>query len=106
MSHEDWEKTAFTTPSGLFEFKVMPFVLCNVPATFQQLVDMVLAGMQWKSCLDDVIIVGKTFQDNLRNLREVFQRLRDAGLKLKPTKCDFCSLQIEFLGHIVSKDGV
>ena len=109
VSPEDREKTAFTTPSGLFEFKVMPFGLCNAPATFQRLMDMVLAGMQWKSCLvylDDVIIVGKTFQDHLQNLREVFQRLREAGLKLKPTKCDFCALQVEFLGHIVSAEGV
>ena len=109
VSPEDQEKTAFTTPSGLFEFKVMPFGLCNAPATFQRLMDMVLAGMQWKSCLvylDDVIIVGKTFQDHLCNLRKVFQRLRDAGLKLKSAKCDFCSLQVEFLGHIVSIDGV
>ena len=109
VSPGDREKTAFTTPSGLYEFKVMPFGLCNAPATFQWPMDMVLAGMQWESCLvylDDVIIVGKTFQDHLRNLREVFQRLREAGLKLKPTNCDFCSLQVEFLGHIVSAEGV
>ena len=109
VSPEDREKTAFTTPSGLFEFKVMPFGLCNAPATFQRLMDMVLTGMQWKSCLvylDDVVIVGETFQDHLRNLREVFQRLREAGLKLKPAKCDFCALQVEFLGHIVSEEGV
>ena len=109
VSPEDREKTAFTTPSGLFEFKVMPFGLCNAPATFQRLMDMVLAGMQWKNCLvylDDVIIVGKTFQDHMHNLREVFQRLKEAGLTLKPTKCNFCSVQVEFLGHIVSADGV
>ena len=83
VSPGDREKTAFTTPSGLYEFKVMPFGLCNAPATFQRLMDMVLAGMQWESCLvylDDVIIVGKTFQDHLRNLKEVFQRLREQGL--------------------------
>ena len=70
---EDHEKTAFCTPNGLFEFKVMPFGLCNAPATFQRLMDMILAGVQWSSCLvylDDVIIVGKTFKDRLRNLRE------------------------------------
>ena len=109
MSPEDREKTAFTTPSGLFEFKVMPFGLCNAPATFQRLMDMVLVGMQWKNCLvylDDVIIVGKTFQDHMHNLREVFRRLREAGLTLKPTKCNFCSVQVEFLGHIVSADEV
>ena len=106
---EDQDKTAFCTPNGLFEFKVMPFGLCNAPATFQRLMDMVLAGVQWSSCLvylDDVIIVGKTFKEHLKNLREVFNRLRSAGLKLKPSKCDFCCKQVEFLGHSVSEDGV
>ena len=70
---------------------------------------MVLAGVQWSSCLvylDDVIIVGKTFKDHLQNLREVFNRLRAAGLKLKPSKCDLCCKEVQFLGHIVSADGV
>ena len=105
----DQEKTAFCTPNGLFEFKVMPFGLCNAPATFQRLMDMVLAGVQWSSCLvylDDIIIVGKTFQHHLQNLREVFSRLREAGLKLKPSKCDLCCKEVRFLGHIVSPNGV
>ena len=109
VNPEDREKTAFCTPNGLFEFKVMPFGLCNAPATFQRLMDMVLAGVQWSSCLvyiDDVIIIGKTFIEHLRNLREVFNRLKEAGLKLKPVKCDFCCTQVGFLGHIVSADGV
>ena len=60
MSPADREKTAFCTPDGLFEFKVMPFGLCNAPATFQRLMDTVLAGLQWSSCLvyiDDVIVL-------------------------------------------------
>ena len=70
---------------------------------------MVLAGVQWSNCLvylDDIIIVGKTFKHHLQNVREVFKRLREAGLKLKPSKCDLCCKQVEFLGHIVSADGI
>ena len=65
MSEEDRQKTAFSTHEGLYEYKVMPFVLCNAPATFQRLMDLVLSGIQWSSCLvyiDDVVIMVKTFQ--------------------------------------------
>ena len=109
VDESDREKTAFCTPDGHYQFKVMPFGLCNAPATFQQLMDMVLAGLQWNNCLvylDDVIVVGKTFEDHLQNLRNVFGRLRAAGLKLQPKKCHFCSQEVEFLGHVVSPQGV
>ena len=109
MAGEDQEKTAFCTPEGLFEFSVMPFGLCNAPATFQRLMDMVLTGLQWDSCLvylDDILIVGKTFSKHLHNLRDVFGRLRGAGLKLQPRKCGFCLPEVGFLGHIVSATGV
>ena len=87
----------------------MPFGVCNAPATFHRLMNMVLAVVQWSSCLvylDDVIIIGETFKEHLQNVREVFNRLRNAGLKLKPSKCDFCCTQVEFVRHIVSEDGV
>jgi len=74
MSPDDQEKTAFCTTHGLFEFKVMPFGLCNAPATFQRLMDMVLAGLLWTSCLvylDDAVIIGKTFTEHLQHLRAV-----------------------------------
>ena len=109
VNPKDREKTAFCTPEGLFEFKVMPFGLCNAPATFQRLMDMVLAGVQWTSCLvyiDDVVILGKTFKEHLQNLVAVFKRLRSSSLKLKPKKCNFCSAEVDFLGHIVSANGV
>ena len=109
VDQEDREKTAFSTPEGLFEFTVMPFGLCNAPATFQRLMDLVLAGLQWSSCLvylDDVIVTGRTFEEHLKHLRAVFDRLRDAKLKLKPSKCAFCKSEVAFLGHIVSADGV
>ena len=83
ISNQDREKTAFCTPDGLFEFNVMPFGLCNAPATFQRLMDAVLAGLQWNSCLvylNDVIIPGKDLDDHLHNIQVVLERLRQAGL--------------------------
>ena len=100
---EDREKT----PDGLFEFNVMPFGLCNAPATFQRLMDTVLAGLQWTNCLvylDDVIVLGRTFQEHLS--KEVFHKFREARLKLKASKCALCQDKVEFLGQIVSADGV
>ena len=83
----DIDKTAFCTTEGLFEFKVLPFGLSNSPATFQRLMDAVLASLQWSSCLvylDDIIIPGRTFKEHLKYLSVVFDRLREAGLKLHP----------------------
>ena len=103
------EKTAFCTPDGLFQFNVMPFGLSNAPATFQRLMDVVLAGLQWSTCLvyiDDVVIMGITFKEHLQHLREVIQRLRDANFKLRPNKCHFCQKEVGFLGHIISDKGI
>ena len=109
VAKSDKEKTAFCTTEGLYEFNVMPFGLCNAPATFQRLMDLVLAGLQWSDCLvylDDVIIMGRSFEEHLTNLQAVFERLRQAGLKLKPKKCVFFQRKVSYLGHVVSQDGV
>ena len=109
VTPEHRSKTAFSTQEGLFEFNVMPFGLCNAPATFQRLMDSVLAGLQWSACLvyiDDIIIMGKSFDDHMSNLRTVFERLRQAGLKLHPGKCQFLQQKVYFLGHVVSADGL
>jgi len=61
----DWAKTTFTTHEGLFEFRVKPFGLCNAPATFQRLMNLVLAGVEWSQCLvylDDIIVLGRNFE--------------------------------------------
>lgn len=68
MEEGDKEKTAFCTQDGLFEFNVLPFGLCNGPAAFQRLMDLVLTGLQWSSCLvylDDVVVVGRSFEEHL-----------------------------------------
>ena len=112
MANGAREKTAFTTHTGLYEFRVMPFGLCNAPATFQRLMDTVLAGLtRDKDLVVSVpgwyieLVVGHTVSEHLDNLRSVLQRLWEAGLKLKPTKCSFMQTQVECLGHIVSKHG-
>ena len=109
VAREDHPKTAFCTSEGLFEFKVMPFGLTNTPATFQRLMDLVLAGLQWSQCLvylDDVIILGKSFPEHLANLGLVFPQLRTAGLILQPKKYDFLKYKVTYLGHVVSEQGV
>ena len=109
VNPEHWEKTAFCTSEGLFEFNVMPFGLCNAPATFQRLMDSVLAGLHWKTYLvyiDDIIVVGKSFDEHLCNLQAVFERLRQAGLKLHPRKCHLLRHKVTYLGHVVSAQGI
>jgi len=90
VREEDIDKTCFVTRRGIFGFRVLPFGLCNAPSTFQRLVDMALAGLTWEICLaylDDLIIFSRTFDQHMERLQKVFDRLVQAGLKLKPSKC-------------------
>ena len=103
------EKSAFTTHRGLFEFQRMPFGLCNAPSTFQRLMQVVLAGLEWQCCfvyIDDILVCSRTFEEHLANLREVFSRLRMASLKLKPKKCSFLQAFVTYLGFVISKYGI
>ena len=103
------EKSAFATHCGLHEFIRMPFGMCNAPATFQRLMQVVLAGIEWKYCfvyLDDILVCSETFEDHLEHLKTVFERLRKAGLTLKPKKCFFALECVTYLGHVISREGV
>ena len=103
------EKTAFITHHGLFEFEKMPFGLTNAPATFQRLMETVLAGLVRNICyvyLDDILIIGKTFEEHLENIARVLDQLHEAGLKLKPSKCHFLLRQVQYLGHTISDQGI
>jgi hypothetical protein len=105
----DWEKTAFVTPFGLHQFCFMPFGLSIAPATFQRLMEQVLAGLHWSTCLiylDDIIMFSRTVAEHLGQLRDVFTRLKNAGLKLKPSKCHLLQNGVRYLGHIVSGKGI
>ena len=109
MEEADKEKTAFTCWKGLYEFNVMPFGLKNAPPTFQRLMNKVLDGYINKFVvvyIDDIMIYSKTFEEHIEHLEKVFQRLVEANLMVKFKKCKFCLQNIEFLGHIVGRDGL
>ena len=109
LSRDARAKTAFATHSGLFQFRVMPFGLCNAPATFERLMDRVLQGLRWSRCLvylDDIISFGGTFGAALSNLTLIFERLRSYGLQLKSSKCHLFRESVPFLGHIVGRRGL
>ena len=92
MYQDDKEKTAFITRYSIYEFNVISFGLCNALATFQRLMDRVYKNIAWKFVvvyLDDIIIYSQIFDDYLKHLREVFLRIRKAGLKLNLEKCQF-----------------
>ena len=85
----------------------MPFGLCNAPATFQRVMQTVLAGLEWQSCfvyLDDILVASKTFQEHVQHIREVLERLCAAGLRLKPRKCLFLHEEVPYLGHLISAE--
>ena len=103
------ENTAFVTYSGLYQFLKMPFGLVNAPATFQRLMEVVLAGLARTTCvvyLDDILVFGRDLTEHNANFKAVLEWLREAGLRLKPTKCHLARQQVEFLGHVVSAAGV
>ena len=102
-------KSAFVTPFGLYEWKCMPFGLCNAPGTFQRLMTHVLGDLLRKCCmvyLDDIVVFSSSVSQHVQHLQEVFVRLREAGLTLKPRKCNLLQRSVKYLGHVLSADGV
>ncbi|KRZ02829.1 Transposon Ty3-I Gag-Pol polyprotein, partial [Trichinella zimbabwensis] len=109
VDEADRPKTAFSTPFGLYQFRVMPFGLCNAPATFQRLMDVTLRGLSWSSCLaylDNIIVFGRTAQEHTDRLERVLQRIAETGLKLNPQKCHLMRKTVRFLGHVLSENGM
>ena len=109
VSPEDRDKTTFICPRGMYRFRTMPFGLCNAGATFQRLMDILMTGLHLEICLvylDDIVVFARDAQQHLERLKQVFDRLRGAGLKLKPSKCAFFRRSVVFLGHVISKEGI
>ena len=106
----DKAKTAFRTSSGqLYKFNQVPFGLCNAPATFSRLMDRVLSGLHWETCLfylDDIIVFSSTWEEHLARLRQVFERLKHANFKLGAEKCTFAMKKVSYLGHRVTEEGL
>lgn len=109
VDDSDREKTAFITPDGLYEFKVMPFGLCNAPATFERMIDRLLKPLRWTTCLcylDDVIIFSDSFSSHLERLDHVLNIFKQANLQLNSSKCHFAASELKILGHLVNMHGI
>lgn len=107
---EDIPKTAFTIGNGHYEFLRMPFGLINAPATFQTLMNEIFNELiHQKKCLcylDDLIILGKTLEEHIKNLKDVLKILQIYNLKINPDKCEFFKTEIKYLGHIITLKGI
>ena len=109
VAQADCEKTAFAKPDRLYQFHVMAFGLCSVPGTFRRLMECALQGLHWSTCLvhlDDIIMYSRTIEEHLARLAEVFTRLWDANLKIKPSKFHLPQRSVHYPGHVVSAKGV
>ena len=110
VKEADKHKTAFSVgPLGFFECNRMAFGLTNAPATFQRLMERCMGELHLKECLiylDDIIIFSKSFDEHLLRLENVFRQLEEHGLKLKSSKCEFFRTKVQYLGHIVSDQGI
>ena len=112
LRKQDREKTGFACEMGLFQWKRMPFGLCNATATFQRLMAQALTSVTTKygnliMCyVDDVVIATPTLEDHIERLDEVFSCMKQAGLKCKPSKCEILRDSIKYLGRLVDKHGM
>ena len=109
VAEEDIHKTAFKTHHGLFEFKRVPFGLKSAPNFFQREMNKILSDLIGKCAyvyIDDILIFSKSEAEHIHHLKLVFDKLRSAGLKLKPTKCSFGLPEVKLLGYVLNKDGI
>lgn len=109
INDADVEKTAFLTPHGQFQFRVLCFGLTNAPATFQRVMNKIFAPFLGKFVLvylDDILVYSRTHEEHLTHLRQVLSLLAKHRLYAKLSKCDFGRPSLKFLGHIVSANGV
>jgi len=107
VTPQDRPKTAVITPFGLFEFNVMTFGLCNAAQTFQRPMDTVFRGLDFVFVyIDDILVASKDKAQHKQHLRIIFERLRDYGLSINISKCNFGASQVQYLGYEITKEGI
>lgn len=100
LTEESKKKTAFITPKGKFEFNRMPFGLKNAPVVFQRLMNDVLRDLPYAAAhIDDVVVASNSWKEHLEQLKTVLERIAEAGLTVKMSKCVFRKAEVSFLGH-------
>ncbi|XP_069993534.1 uncharacterized protein [Penaeus vannamei] len=101
---ESREVTAFTSPAGLYQFRVLPFGLSNSPAVFNRVMRQVLQGVKGvEAFIDDILVHSSTFEEHLKILEEVFQRLQCANMTVNPSKCEIGFKEVQYLGHTLGE---
>ena len=109
LDPETKEKSSFITHDGVYTFNRCSFGLMNMPMSFQAVMSKALKGISWKHCLafiDDIIIFSETWEEHKTHLRQVFDRLKQANLKLHPDKCRFACSEVPYLGYKISDKGL
>ena len=110
IEEEDKQKTAFSVGNlGFYEANRLSYGMCNAPAVFQRLMERCMGDLHLRDCLvfiDDILIFSQTFEEHIERLEGVFSRLGKYGLKLKPSKCELFKTSVEYLGHIISEEGI
>ena len=109
VEEDDRPKTSFLTPDCQRQYRRLPFGFASSPAIHQRMVDMLLDGMKWvfaSGYIDDIIVYSDTCAGHLAHLRQLFEALRKASLKLHPGKCAFGAQEVKYLGHVVTRNGI
>jgi len=106
VAKEDIDKTAITTPFGMFEYPYMSFGLRNAAQTFQRFIDEVIRGLDFcYAYIDDILVASKSEEEHLQHLRILFNRLQEYGVVINPMKCIFGQSEIKFLEYLVTPKG-
>ena len=109
VSESSKEKTCFVTESGTYWYKRMPFAVVNAPSVFSMVMSEILRGINWIHALvyvDDIVVFLRSLEEHQQHLQDIFDKLKEAGLKLQPSKCHFAAKKVTYLGHNFSKEGV